>query len=336
MKRGITVAGNLIVDHIKMIDFYPAINMCALISGECDYAGGCVSNTGIDLKIIEPELRVNAAGLVGDDENGRFLRGTLGRYGLDLDMVKTVKGAKTSYSDAMTVQSSGERTFFSFKGAGSALTPEHFENMPACDIFHIGYLLLLDELDSSDGEYGTKMARLLKSVSDRGILTSVDVVSEDSDRYRTVVPPALKYCDFAIMNETEAGRAVGVSPRKGNSIDLDAVEKICRALKRMGVRRKIILHSPEGGYCLDESGKFTAVGSLELPAGYIKGSVGAGDAFCAGALYGIYNGWTDEETLKFASAAAACNLSQGDSVSGMRPKEEILKLESLFGRKKLC
>ena len=55
----------------------------------------------------------------------------------------------------------------------------------------------------------------------------------------------------------------------------------------------------------------------------IKGSVGAGDSFCAGSLDGIYYGLSDEETLKFSSAAAACNLFEANSIDGMKTKEEI-------------
>ena len=60
-----------------------------------------------------------------------------------------------------------------------------------------------------------------------------------------------------------------------------------------GVNEKVIIHCPEKGFCLDKSGEFTVVNSLKLPKGFIKGSVGAGDAFCAGSLYAIYNGYTD-------------------------------------------
>ena len=68
---------------------------------------------------------------------------------------------------------------------------------------------------------------------------------------------------------------------------------------------------------------------------FIKGSVGAGDAFCAGTLYGIYNGWGDEEILKFASASAACNLFAENSIDGLREKAEIEKIAAKYGRKEM-
>jgi sugar/nucleoside kinase (ribokinase family) len=90
-----------------------------------------------------------------------------------------------------------------------------------------------------------------------------------------------------------------------------------------GVSERVIIHCPEAGFVLNKNGEFTAVPSLKLEKGYIKGTVGAGDAFCAGCLYGIYNGMSDREILEFASGAAACNLAAEDSVSGMRSKDEI-------------
>ena len=65
--------------------------------------------------------------------------------------------------------------------------------------------------------------------------------------------------------------------------------------------------------------------SFKLPKGYIKGSVGAGDAFCAGCLYAIYKGYDADWMLRYAAAAAAANLSQPDSVSGMKTDTELKK-----------
>ena len=81
------------------------------------------------------------------------------------------------------------------------------------------------------------------------------------------------------------------------------------------------------GICLDvKSGAFTMVNSLKIPKELIKGSVGAGDAFCAGALYGLYNNYTDDETLLFAAAAAATSLFADNSTDGMKSKADIEKI----------
>lgn len=66
---------------------------------------------------------------------------------------------------------------------------------------------------------------------------------------------------------------------------------------------------------------------------YIKGSVGAGDAFAAACLYALYNGYDDKHMLEFASAAAAMSLSESDAVSGMRSREEIEALGRKYKRR---
>ena len=46
-------------------------------------------------------------------------------------------------------------------------------------------------------------------------------------------------------------------------------------------------------------------------------------------------GFSDQRLLEFASCAAACSLSGADSISGMKPKKEIEKLNELYERQEL-
>jgi sugar/nucleoside kinase (ribokinase family) len=194
-------------------------------------------------------------------------------------------------------------------------------------MLHIGYILLLDKFDARDDEYGTVMARFLKEVRDAGIKTSIDVVSDSGDRFSEMVIPALKFTDNAIMNEIEGCGVLRIEPRDENGrIIIDNIKKAMEHIMSCGVSERVILHCPEAGFILNRDGEFTVVPSIILPAGYIKGTVGAGDAFCAGCLYGIYNGMSDKEILEFASGAAVCNLTAEDSVSGMKSRDEIIKI----------
>ena len=88
-------------------------------------------------------------------------------------------------------------------------------------------------------------------------------------------------------------------------------------------------------FALNSKGEFTEVPSLKVPPEDIKGTVGAGDAFCAGCLYSIYNGYGEKQMLEFASAAAACNLLEANAVDGMKPRNEILELAEKYGRLKM-
>ena len=102
-----------------------------------------------------------------------------------------------------------------------------------------------------------------------------------------------------------------------------------------GVRDRVIVHCKECCFAMDAEGHFTEVASLKVPPEDIKGTVGAGDAFCAGCLYGIYNDYTDRQLLEFASAAAACNLLQANAVDGMKERNEVLKMVDKYGRRSL-
>ena len=106
------------------------------------------------------------------------------QHKIDIRHLGTTPKAPTSYTDVMTEQGHGRRTFFHARGANALWRGDDldFKKINA-RIFHLGYLLLLDALDEPDAKYGTKAARLLAAAQAAGIKTSVDVVSEDSDRF---------------------------------------------------------------------------------------------------------------------------------------------------------
>src|SRR5690606_11876787 len=118
------------------------------------------------------------------------------RNKIDTKYLSAFAKAPTSYTDVFTEKANGRRTFFHNRGAnafwdGSDL---NFAKIKA-RIFHLGYLLLLDALDAPDPKFGTKAAKLLAAAQAAGMKTSIDVLSEDSDRFGKVVTPALKYVD---------------------------------------------------------------------------------------------------------------------------------------------
>lgn len=327
-KSGIAIAGNMLTDFVKLVNVYPEKGMLANVISISRAVGGCVPNTIIDIARMDKSVPLYAYGTVGDDDGGKYITFEMQRNGVDVSGVTVSKTAATSFSDVMSVESTGERTFFHHKGANTEFAPKHISiDSLTCKMLHIGYILLLDEFDKDDSEYGTVMARFLKEAQDAGIRTSIDVVSDSGNRFAEKVVPALKYTDNAIMNEIEGCGVSGLQPRDGSGkLIIDNIKQTLQKILDCGVSERAIIHCPEAGFALNKKGDFTVVPSLKLPKGYIKGSVGAGDAFCAGCLYGIYHGFSDKDILEFASGAAACNLAAADSVSGMQSKEYILDL----------
>ena len=324
-RYGITIAGCLVDDRIKLIDSYPQMNMQSTISSISHGVGGGVPNVSIDLAKIDRSLKVNALGRVGNDVNGRYLIDELRQSGVDVSGVKISQTAGTSFTDVMTVEQTGARTFFHYRGANAEFCPEDVDiSTMQCRMVHVAYILMLDVFDGEDAEYGTVMARFLKELQSAGIMTSIDVVSDSRGLFAEKVIPALKYTDNAIMNEIESCGVSGLAPRDENGkIIIENIKKSMEMIMAKGVSQRVIVHCPEAGFCLNKSGEFTIVPSIKLPKGYIKGAVGAGDAFCAGCLYGIYKEFDDKTILEFASGSACCNLASVDSVSGMRDKDYI-------------
>ncbi len=335
-KNGIVIAGNILADIVNIIDRYPQKSMLANILSSEPAVGGCVPNTIIDIAKLDPEVPLSAVGCIGNDENGRYLLSQMEKYGVNTELITVLDDAATAADYVMTDKVDNSRTFFYTGGANKLFDESHIDiSRLNCKIFHIGYLLLLDALDAPDSEYGTKMARLLHNVQKQGIKTSIDAVSAEAGRFSAVILPALKYCDYVIINEIEICSATGLAPRNDDgSLNVGNIKSSMQKFFGYGVREKVIVHCTEAGFLLDNEGNFTEVGSLILPKGYVKGSVGAGDAFAAGCLYGIYNDYENEKILEFASCAAAMSLSEADSISGMKPKSEVEKLGEIYPRRK--
>ncbi len=333
-RKGIALCGNILTDVVKDIAEYPKIGMLADIHHIKQAVGGCVPNTGISLAKMDEALPISAIGKIGNDEHGQYVLSQLQKHGISTRGISVSAEAPTGFSDVMSLPS-GERTFFHARGANAEMVPEDVDVTTLdCNLLHFGYIMLMDGFDAADPEYGTALARLLHDVRELGIKTSVDMVSSSTGDFSKTAIPALKYCNYAIVNEVESCAIWGLDPRKADgSLHLENVKTAMVKMAESGVCDKVVVHSKEMGISLDvPTGKFTVVPSLKIPKEQIKGSVGAGDAFCAGCLYGLYNEYPDEALLEFASAAAACNLFAENSVDGMRSKSEIQKVMNQYER----
>ncbi len=319
--KGIAIAGSILVDKINEISAYPKAGELTKILRTSLAVGGCVPNVAVDLKRMDSTLEVKAVGRIGADEEGAYVVKTLAENGVNCDGVKKVAD-KTSFTDVMSVVG-GERTFFTYAGANANFGVEDFDfdNFPV-KMLHLGYFLLLDKVDDGDG------LKILRRAKEKGIKTSIDLVSENSDRYKSLLP-CLPYVDNLIINEVEAGKIAEMEPTTEN------LRAIAEKLKGYGVKERVVIHAPKFGICLSDTG-FSVVPSYQLPDGFIKGTTGAGDAFCAASLMGIYNEDTDEEILSFASAAAVSALSEADAISGVKSAEEIKRFCEKFERRKIC
>jgi sugar/nucleoside kinase (ribokinase family) len=186
-RKGVLAGGNWIIDQVKMVDVYPQREQLANIRSESQGTGGAPFNVLVDLARLKAPFPLSAAGLVGKDALGSEILEICKKQKIDTKLLKTAPAASTSYTDVMTEIGNGRRTFFHHRGANALWDGKelNFAKTKA-RIFHLGYLLLLDALDASDSSFGTKAARLLGKAQEAGMKTSVDVVSEDSDRFSKI------------------------------------------------------------------------------------------------------------------------------------------------------
>ena len=331
MKReGITIAGSLILDHIKIIETLPnRSDLVKIISVE-NNVGGLVCNTGIAIRCLDENLKVDACGVLGDDADGEFVIKELQKYGISTNQIK--KRGETSFTDVFAEKSTGCRTFFQYGGADDLFCLEDVEvDKITSKIFHLGYFLLMEKLDEEDEEYGCKGARLLANIQKTGCLTSIDTISENSNRFKKVIIPALKYVDYLFINELEASRITDIPLEiVNNKIDEGSIKAVLNKLLEMGVSKRVIIHAACGAYGMDKSGEYCFESSRKLPKDFIVGTVGAGDAFCAGALVASYRELTLKECMIYGNASAMMALTTASATGGVIQVDKAIEKYKTF------
>ncbi|MDO4387422.1 MAG: carbohydrate kinase family protein, partial [Clostridia bacterium] len=177
MRNTIAVAGNMIIDKIKLLRTFPARHELTGILSVEESLGGAACNVGMDLARLDPSLPVRVFGVAGADADGDKVLRAFGAFP-NIDVSRVRRRGQSSFTDVLTEVQGRARTFLTFGGSNADFRETDVEADALSDVklFHIGYILLLDALDAPDDEYGTKMARLLHNVQAAGALTSVDVV----------------------------------------------------------------------------------------------------------------------------------------------------------------
>lgn len=329
-RKGIAVAGSLMADVFCKIDTYPREGRLSHIWATQNHIGGS-GNLILDLAKLDPDLRVEVSALLGNDDRGEMLVEKLKQYSnIQTDHIK--RDGVTSVTLVMNAQDTKQRTFF-FMPASSEqfdISCIDWDKLNA-SIFHLEYLLGIKNVDAFDPVYGTHGAKILCEAKKRGMATSIDMISEESGRAAEIVPFALKYTDYCAINEVEAEAVTGIDLTSSEDMLKKNGEEAVIRLKELGVSKWAVIHSPKYSYGYDcEKGLFLSIPSLTLPDGYIKGTNGAGDAFCSGILYAAHEGKDIETAMKLAGACAACSLSEENGTDGMRNFGEVMKVAEKY------
>lgn len=144
---------------------------------------------------------------------------------------------------------------------GALAQPSQCTVTLATDVYQCAYDATLTVLDALN--YEENIVAITGAASD----------TNSAKRLQGVADACAQYSKVTLLD-----RIVGAT---GESSAPDLVKQL---LQELGVSTWAVIHCPEVGIGLDENDQLVEVPSLKLPDGWIAGTVGAGNAFCAGAL----------------------------------------------------
>jgi sugar/nucleoside kinase (ribokinase family) len=325
---GILCAGTILVDAGKVIDAYPALDHLATIEHVSLSTGGPGLNMAVDLRMLGAAFPIGMIGAVGDDEHGAFLLAECARLSIKTAGIATLTGAVTSFTDAMVERAGGRRTMFHYSGA-NALFDASAADLESCGarILHAGAPGIHPIMDSQLPGGGNGWSALLRRAQAASLRTNMELVSLEPGRQAEVALPCLPYLDSIVINELEAGALTGIDGPAATAdepVDWPALEAMALGLIERGVSALAVVHFPAGCVAAAPGGQTWRQGSVRLPRDQVRSTTGAGDAFAAGVILGLHEGWPVEHCLRLAVASAAACVRGPNTSDGIKRADACL------------
>lgn len=246
-------------------------------------------------------LRVAFCGLVGDDLFGRFMLDALTERGVDTTACLVSPSLPTGLS-VILAQTGGDRAILTFPGAIPALTAAQIDPtwLDSARHVHVGSYFLLDALRPG-------LPALFREARRRGLTTSLDTNYDPRGRWR--LGDMLNHCDVFLPNAAEALAISGAT-------DLDgALDWLAARVPTLAVKL-----GADGGLVRQGAQVMRA---RPLPVTVVD-TVGAGDSFDAGFLYGYLNGWPPDRSLRLALACGSLSATAAGGTAAQPTLEEAV------------
>jgi sugar/nucleoside kinase (ribokinase family) len=320
MRSGIVLAGTIVLDIIHMIDQWPDEEQIAFIRQTIEAPGGPPHNAAAGLIKLGAEFPVSMICVVGDDAAGDSFIAKAKTHGLDTNNVIRVIGGSTDVTHVMTSKTTGKRTFFYRPGANGTITADQM--LPTDDkakIYYLGSPGISTSMDATDG-----WRDALRKARARGFKTAMEICPIPAELQRTQTLPCLSLLDYFVINDSEAEILSGLPVCQGGHFNETRATVAARSLLDKGVAELVGIHHPEGAVAVTKSGENAYAPSVNVPHCDIIGTVGAGDAFYAGMLFGIHENWSLAECLALANASAATSLQSPTTSASIKPWRECL------------
>jgi|YNPNPStandDraft_1061719.scaffolds.fasta_scaffold00126_12 ribokinase len=265
--------------------------------------GGGICNTAITLRRFGVSAALIAC--VGQDVWAQAVLPDLEAMGINLMGVQRNPQAATGIA-FIAITPDGERTMFSCRGANGLLRAEA---IPAV-LFDEAVLLQLSAYALLDNSQREALWRAVAMAEERSIPISLDLMSEPARQYAEEVHRLLPRLSLCVLGIEEANFA----------FRLTEPQTIATYLLERGVRM-VGLKLGHNGCLVADQKQF-----VRLPAFPVQAvdSTGAGDAFCAGLIYGWLRGWDAFLCAGLAAALGALATTTWGAGLGMPGREAAL------------
>jgi sugar/nucleoside kinase (ribokinase family) len=292
--------GELGVDNIIRLPHLPSPELAAFPTVDGYHVGGAAANTAVWLAGWGVPVRL-AGNAIGRDTYGERLWGWLSQHpALDVRTIERREDVVTPFCRIM-VTPDAERTILVYWYPQTPKTPLTTDLLGGAR-----YLAL----DLYGGEERLAAARVARQA---GVQTVVsDVIWPDH--------PVLPLTDIAINSAAYVRET------------FPGVDVLQHARELQVVSRGIIVvtDGPRPAHVLDRDGSSFAVQPPRVEA---VDATGAGDAFRAGLIYGLLQGWALMESTIWATAAGALKVQRVGAASDLPSREDVGSLAAtLHGR----
>lgn len=262
---------------------------------------------------------------VGDDPVGQFVRHFLANEQVNTDFIPVISGRRTGMA-VVGVQPPDRfpLLFYRENPADIHLTIEEAKQLPLAEA---RALSLSGTALSHGGAYDVSLY-LAEEASRRGLTTFIDLDLRPDQwshpmAFGLHLRRALPLCDVIIGTEEEFYAALSPTPEAimaGESLsDLTGLHHLLQDYaKEHGAL--LVLKRGDRGAGLYQTGSHTEVAGFPVE---VVNTVGAGDGFASGLIYGWARGWRWEEAARFANACGALVVSRHGCARALPYRREV-------------
>jgi sugar/nucleoside kinase (ribokinase family) len=267
--------------------------------------GGCAANVATGLARLG--IGAAVAGRVGSDVFGDFIEKDLHAKGVDTSGIRLSTQLGTSKTVILPVIGEDRRFIHTF-GANAEFSEADIalDALPEKGVLYLGGFLIMPALKSE------AVAALFRTARERGITTVLDVVvpAGDASDSMGLLSAILPFTDYFLPNDEEAHALTGET----------VPHRQAGRFREAGCGTVLITQGKNGTLLVNERLNYQVDTYL---VEFVDGS-GSGDAFAAGFITGLVEGWELDHTLEFASAVGASACTKLGCTPGVftRPEAE--------------